>query len=215
VQTSFSASFLHSPNIVTHSTFTGLLLYGFHWHHQRENLQLQRDFNAYIRFIYQVRWEHILPYFEEFQIKIHSRHLYFVRNLTFQKTSNFIWWFKFNKTLYTTRSLNDTLTILICRIMLKSPLGMLLNFGTAYLQTFAMLFVCMVLKANCMITYWSLISDLALALILCWHYPYIHRFLYLCVFWINFFSSYLIYVILFLYKLFISFTPLFYFILFI
>jgi len=52
---------------------------------KEQNYRLQRALNACIRFIYQVKWdEHISPYYEELRwLKVHSRHLYFVGNLTF------------------------------------------------------------------------------------------------------------------------------------
>jgi len=89
-----------------------------------QNLRLQRALNACIRFIYQVRWdEHITPFFERLRwLKIHSRRLFFVGNLTFSILhtkeppalySGFE--FRDSGTSRATRASNDTLILPQCR----------------------------------------------------------------------------------------------------
>jgi len=91
---------------------------------KEQNLRLQRALNACIRFIYQVKWdEHISPYYEELRwLKVHSRRLYFVGNLTFSilhsKRPQILYEgfeFKGSSNLRTTRAPNDTLMLPICR----------------------------------------------------------------------------------------------------
>jgi len=91
---------------------------------KEQNLRLQRAFNACIRFIYQVKWdEHISPYYDVLRwLKIHSRRLYFVGNLTFSilrsKRPLILYEgfeLKSSKSVRMTRALNDTLVLPKCR----------------------------------------------------------------------------------------------------
>jgi len=119
-----------------------------------------------------VKWggdEYISSYYEELRwLKVHSRYVLRGINLTFSilhsKRPQILYdnfEFKRNKILRTTRTLYDTLiSLCIALSAIKGSLDVrLLSSGMACPLTFAMLLVCMFLRAKCMIIYSNLISD--------------------------------------------------------